>query len=481
MRIMNDKKLQLYLDNVKHGIILIETNDNRESCRLCRWIHETYSISCVDYEDIKNGFVRCLQDSSGKDLCIYNFGEEAEQYDIVKSLNLSRELLRDMGRVVLIMPSFLSCQIQSKAPNLVDYLGLILNYNVFSLLPFDPEFAIYDDLYYTREELRTLKSQYKQDAQGNNISGYLNYVQQFRFKKLSAYEVQTNLLPSCYDLLTVIHEYIWENNKDMIRAQLDVLYHTGCVLACQCYFDEAQGLFREMQAVIKDSREWNVQRINAYEGLAYCHYYSGYYHEAMKDLLWCISYLDDLDTEHEAWKCRIYNDYAACYYKQGKYHDALANWKACERMMHDFHIDTAYRRLRNQYNQMLCHVQINEEWERHYAEWNEAFRDVFSSLSGDSVLGLKSEWLNLWIQGVCMGRVRESLSEGRLLLKKSHTLLRENDYILAVGNYVLGKLEFYSNHEKNGGAYLIKCHNILDNQVEMNQALFDVMRENVSV
>lgn len=63
-------------------------------------------------------------------LLFYDLSLEESDYDLIKTMNLSRDIMRKVGIVVLLVPTFIMEKIQLDMPNLYDYITLRLDYNI---------------------------------------------------------------------------------------------------------------------------------------------------------------------------------------------------------------------------------------------------------------------------------------------------------------------------------------------------------------
>ena len=131
-----NKIFDIYMKNASIGIVVIECNYKEIGMQLCEYMHTSYCLQCVDYMDLKEGIVEYLrkignsENEQEKYICIYNFPTYSDSVNVVKSLNISRELLKNVIRLVFIMPTFMVNQIQRYEPNLRDYIGLFLEYTL---------------------------------------------------------------------------------------------------------------------------------------------------------------------------------------------------------------------------------------------------------------------------------------------------------------------------------------------------------------
>lgn len=141
-----NKIFDIYMKNASIGIVVIECNYKEIGMQICEYMHTSYCLQCVDYMDLKEGIVEYLrkignsENEQEKCICIYNFPTYSDSVNVVKSLNISRELLKNVIRLVFIMPTFMVNQIQRYEPNLRDYIGLFLEYNPKKQIPFQPEY-----------------------------------------------------------------------------------------------------------------------------------------------------------------------------------------------------------------------------------------------------------------------------------------------------------------------------------------------------
>ena len=229
-----NKILDIYMKNASVGTVVVEVNSQVTSMQICEYLNTNYCLELIDYAELKDGIIHFLREvgqrqrREQKQICIYHFPTDSETIDVIKSLNISRELLRNLHRIVLVMPTLLVNQIKEYEPNLKDYIGLFLDYNRKVRMPFEPVFDVPFQKKFTKNEQQMLKVEYLSLDGENQIEEKLNqffrYINQFHNRKLSKYECFDTLLPAYKKMLVEVHDHNWQQNSDYIQAVNDIMY-----------------------------------------------------------------------------------------------------------------------------------------------------------------------------------------------------------------------------------------------------------------
>ena len=184
------KKLEIFVDNTDVGVFVAEVNDIRTQAEIIHFLEEKNQVKKVDFDKIKDSFVYELRNStSNKGITVfYNFIYDKIDYNIVKTLNLSREILKDIGKVIFLLPSYLVWQIQYETPNVRDYVLCFFDFNEKMKMPFEPIFAIDDHVFRTKDERTRLKKlgyQIKNISSIQSIDDFFEYLNTLDYKKIT--------------------------------------------------------------------------------------------------------------------------------------------------------------------------------------------------------------------------------------------------------------------------------------------------------
>lgn len=460
--------LDIYLKNAGIGTVVMEVNHQVIGRHICEYLHTNYHLHLIDYGLLTGGIVNLLKQVgqstvvNNRRICIYNFPTDSGTIDVIQSLNLSRELLRRVDRVVFVMPTLLVEQIRTREPNLRDYIGLFLDYNRKSVIPFEPVFDVPFKKRLTRNEQVNLKNPLIDFNEKENLQQYFRYVNQFYHQRLPKHECYQKLLPAFEQLLEAIHDRYCGNVSDCIQATEELLYQTASVLAVQGYYDLAQERF-EMMLQIECGKiaEKNMHTLHGLEGISYCLYCMGNYNRSEEVLLQAIQILQSKETNFVAWICRLYSNYAACCIRLKEY------LKAQEVLNRSFHMLLESKQLkpereaRIRTNLMICQLQQGEIAEISKSGWQQYMNKVKSEPEIERLGYANCILMDAWYKGVFLGANREALTEATAALDINRELLEENAYELAVTYAVLEKIYSQLGDTKNEGLARKKKRNIL--------------------
>lgn len=478
-QMQNKLKLEACLENVDNAIILIEVNDKQTESDLTSLLHKRWNIEMVCFQQIKDDFISLLysmsESESLRKVCFYAFDPQPDTYDIVKSLNISREILSKVGILIFLMPSILVRQIEYEETNLHDYILLKLDYTVKCKLPFEPIFSIQYASRYEKEERQNLKYHASKISVSTDerMKSYFFYLQKLQYKSISRQEYEDKLCTFLQETEAYIQKQNWKNESDKNTALLDVWYRTAQTLAAQSFLRQAFDLFVKMKVLLEKYNRIDIYYLHALEGLAFCFYHLQQYDDAKKALLIMISVLENNEVENEAWKYRIYNDYAACFYKAGDVIKARDIWIMCGNGLAALNIANAARNYRNKYNLMLAHIASCDNLYIYYREWAIYQDSLLNTEHFQSIRSSEGQLLTSWIEGMIFGKTEHAVQRAAEVLKVNCSLLHENDYMLALNNYVLSKLYSQKGDEENAQYHIRKCTNILKNCKLTNQYLKD--------
>lgn len=463
-----NKILDIYLKNAGVGTVVIETNHQVTGMQICQHLDANYHMRTVNYELLTEGIVNFLRETgqrkeqSERQICIYNFPTDSDTIDVIQSLNISRELLRTIDRLILVMPTLLVEQIRTREPNLRDYIGLFLDYNTKNNLPFEPVFDVPFKKRFTRDEQKSLKGSVRSLHGRSDLQQYFRYINQFCNRKLSRHECYETLLPAFQDLLKEFNYHSWEGMSDYIQAVEDLLYRTAAVLAVQQYYELA---IRQFEMILKVGSQKtngeNMHILHGLEGISYCSYWMRDYDRAERSLLYAVQILRNMETDNEAWICRLYSNYAACCIRRGDYQKAQSISEMCLSMLTEYGQMNPERETRARMNLMICQMERGEIAEIYTGGWQQYLDKIKAEQGTDSINYVSCLLMDAWYRSVLLGANKEALAEAKEALGKNRFLLEENSYDLAVNYMVLEKIYNQMGDSENEKLVNIKKTNIL--------------------
>lgn len=438
--------LDIYLKNANIGIAVLECNNVVTGVQICEYLHTCYSLQMIDYNQLQRGIVDFLREirnryrDDERKFCIYNIPANSDTIDIVKSLNISRELLTNAKRIVFIMPTLLVRQIQRYEPNLNDYIGLYLDYNVHKYeIPFLPVFDVPFKKQFTKPEQASLKKEKIRLAPDPTLEQYFQYLDQYNQRKLSKYECDKTLLPAFEQMRAELSSIGWSNDKDKAQASLDILYRTATVLAVQQYYNIAGRLFKEMLKICLDvyKRTQGMHLMQALEGLSYCNYCVQNYDSAKEQILLIVDILENHPTSLDAWICRLNSNYAACYIQEKNYTKAIELLENSYQRLKENGLLNLEREIRINTNRMICYMADGESADLHADEWAKTREAIENDLGKDNIYYANNILIDAWYNGILMGDNVTALEEATEALAINLRLLGENAYGLAANYRVL--------------------------------------------
>ena len=466
---LEDRKLEIYMKNVENAIVLLEANAYSVHLHLISLLKK-YGTEYYDFADCKETFIPLIQKlGSGdqpKTVCFYNFQDEAISYDVVKSLNISREILRRVGVLIFIMRYFLVRQIENEEPNLFDYITLRLDYRYPFKPCFVPRFAISYQERYTKTERHELKKKallQEQIQSIRDIDQYDRLLTQYRFKRMSVKEKTDLLEKQLWEANVIIHDHTWENPRRQVLAQEDLWMQTAEILCIQGYLEDAWKLFDEMDQLLETFPDISLYRLHVYEGKAYCSYYSRSFAQARTYLAKASDLLERMDGSDEKWLCRIWNDIGSCYYNERDYQSALEIWQKCAEDMDQKKFGNPERIYRNTYNRLLAHLRLNTNVKVYHLEWNRLGNMIEENFPKQSEIYAEYRMVSAWLEGMVLGRSKYAESLAQEALRIHRMILPENDYRLALNYHILGCLNFQMLNLKKASEYQKTSENILKN------------------
>lgn len=288
----NNKKLNNYLNNVENAIVLLSANDIAGVKFLSDVLRSKYRFELIDYENSKKHFVRFLNryacDLQSHRLCLYTIHEsKTDTYDLTKTLNLSRELLRKIGVLVIIAPVYLVCK--------------------------NPVKPIYSEelKYFLPKKIVQSRRSMVQNSGGkesNCVAAYMDLLERYTYKAMRAEDVQFVEHELYYEVLEKVRQQIADAGgtpDDYYEIQIKLYQKTAGLYVRQAFFSKACALYEEICYISSERTNVLIRYLEANQGKAYCLYSMGKYEEAKNVLVAMLDMTERINNV--SWKCKIYN------------------------------------------------------------------------------------------------------------------------------------------------------------------------------
>ena len=484
-----DYTLKTYLNNAKNAVFLVEVNQESVKHRVLDMLKNDFDFEIIDFECVRDTFVNSLRNfmstSKDKHICIWNFSENFETYDIIKSLNISRDILKEIGIVVFIMPTFLVRQIDERELNLRDYVLKKFVYVEHKKNPFDPLYVISLSSEYARQNGEAIDAVFVKSIMDSEnelqrkVQIYYDLLYSYLKRRLSPYDY-IQLYDLFLKICNLLEQYPAagkEAKRDQERTKLAIICNTAEVIATQKYFKEAEAMFDEILSKEASNGKWEMYLLKAKEGQAYCLYRQNKFQEAGNALLSLLCVLEEKRTVNDSWKMNITNNYGACLYKMGKYEQAYERWCVCEDMLASLNLLDEKRRLRCEYNKMIANIEFCdislEKTEQYYSIYSK----IGETFGAESIQYIQHSLLYIWLIGVIYGKTREALLSGSKLLDLEKQILDGNSYQIALSHYINYVLYGQLGEEDSAMESLEKCRKIMKSNIITNESLPEILKE----
>ena len=439
-RLPEFNKLKTYLEYSDRGIFVVECNSKRAQRDLISELKTVISdeIELIDYSKVEDYFVNDLRkhQNSGEKIVIYHSINNVT-IDIIKTLNLSREILKDIGKVVLIMPSYLVWKIKYEEPNLRDYIIEFIEYNKKTNHLYEPIFAIDSHSNYTKAERNALKHISNINSKYNpaEMSSLFTYIERFNYKKMTDKEAVelSNYMFEC--ISEVMLGGLGNSENKMASYCEDICRKIGWTFANQNRFEQAIEAFETIDNVIGNNKGKKMYDLHKYEGLAYCYYHSERYDKAKEQLLLMTNILNDFECEYSCWKARVYNDYACCYMQEKNYDKAIELLKTAKDILTENNEYSEIRQFRYEYNIMLIAIAQNKELYLFLPEWRKLGKNLLKNKNSFPIYYLKYVFFDLWVRCIECGETVPNSEEIKQYMNYARNTFSENDYELARFHY----------------------------------------------
>lgn len=468
-----EKVLDIYLNNVEQAMILLEINDIHGVKYYTEKLLQTYQIHSINMFEYRSDFNLLISDILEKDLrniCFYGFYEKDMQFDLLKSLNMTRDVFANRGIIIFMMPSIMVENIRLQLPNFYDYIYLRTDFLENYQRPFDVIFSWNGNEFVDRETLNKRKQMLiysknnMQSKSGNNsnsiiekinedtIKQYYYDLQMFGFKKMSSNDIN-----DCYQQLEAIISQIRKmiTMQEAGSAMLDELVlSTARLFLKNNAFEEARKLYVLRLGLSNNN---DVRLMESMQEMAYLYYQQGNFAKAIELLDEMLSRVEVMNNL--PWKCKIYNNYATCLYKRGRYEEALGILEESLLLLQKSSNCNLNREYRITYNMILIELEL----QKNLCDTLNKALVLIEKMDKNSYEYLRLAILTAWIQGVEAG----NLKEGYQLIQHAYCLaqkiLPENHMEFVVMYYVKAILESHMEKDEESMVTIARAKKVLVN------------------
>ena len=404
----NNKKLDICLKYGVNDIILISINAKKAADEIALYLKKEYSFSLVDISTQKNSIVDLLKQYGNhqSQLCLFHI-DDTENYDIIKTLNISRELLRDIGRVVLLMPQGLVDRVFFDNPNLYDYISITLDYNIHYDCPINPIYSEENRRFIPKRLLSTQKKIFREGERIKNegIAEYYDYLNSLIYQSLSEKDF-SEVDNAFHQILEESAKKIGaQSNNDTEKMErnlkemlLDIHSETALFFLRKNRFSFAYDLYKKCLGILFDMNTFpTIRLLEAYQGMAYCQYEKG-------NIKLCTDLLQEMlqimePSKNKAWECKIYNDLGACIYLSGNVDMALERWNVIRKQLNEEHLQSLNRFFRNTFNRTLAGLMLHQNPKGYIKDWKKL--GELLQATGLNLENFQYLFLDSWLHFYC--------------------------------------------------------------------------------
>lgn len=400
----NNRKLKNYLNNVENAIVALCVNDMSAQMYLCTMLQNEYQFKVIDLKESDASFLRILDSSiknSEKKLLFFDLILEKTEYDLIKTMNLSRDIMRKVGIVVLLVPTFIMEKIQMDMPNLNDYITLKLDYNKEYKCPLSPIYSE-DNRNFIPNNVRKDKRihstrKVNNPAQIMSLEQYYDYLEWKQYTGVKESDVDYMIKWLFEDMREALDaaQLFQEKLNTYTDVMIDAYYKTAILLQTQQQYEKALTLFEEIMYRRKNSSRFDNSDLEALQGECYCFYKMGNYKKALSLLNEFLYKLDGVDNI--PWKCKVYNDLGVCYYYLNQYSEAHELWRKCQIELENIGEYNVKRRLRIMYNEKICLESMKKNTDQYDERWKQLGKDILCEEETDSLLYCQYMLMDSWL------------------------------------------------------------------------------------
>lgn len=478
----NNRKLNHYLSNIDNAIVLLCANDRQAMIKLQEMLQNRFAFEGINYDEIQQPFPELLKGYQKKreqnKLCFYHLPEENDGHDLIKTVNVSRDLLRKVGVVVFIVHSFIMEKIQLENPNLYDYITLCLDYNIEYRNHLEPIYSE-EGRYFLPKKVRTSRKAAvlaNQPREIQTVGDYYHYLEVCQYMHVTQEDVHF-MIDWLFDYLhesLAVRNLGLENILDQISEDssefcVDLYRKTAIVFLQHGYYHEALVLFDEVLYVNQGKRKpflsdkTSIAEFETIQGKAYCYYRMGDYQQAQDTLMILQERIKVVNNP--VWSYKALNDIGVCSLKQNRVQEAIAIWKECEAGLREIGEYNTHRHFRILYNTVLASLEGEYIFSKYGEEWDALGKEISHNIGKDGweyfMYLLMSSWM--YFKG---GRLGLAWDFAMQAYKVGDLILPDYDEKRIWCNYILALVAQQQGEIKNHRYFLTRCRNILKNHPE---------------
>lgn len=455
-RYFDTKKLELYVEKVNRGFVLLTVNEKHLVNGVIQLISKkrttsVYDLSVMEFRDTVRDFE---ENQSVEAVVYYNFGFDSKQVSrVLEKMNLARDMLLTHSRLLFfVVPEFVEQIIQEDFPNLYSYFVLKESYlrrfsNYFEYILPGKKYLI------TKEEQHEFKKKYLQGDK--SIDERLEYFVRARMSDEELWILNRDIRKYLEFLL---------KNKELMeyRYYFSLIIQYAKVLMTQEKYEGALETFNDLllSSILKRT---NINLyFEAFIGKGDTDFYLGKYEEALE----CYSSVMMENSERSdyeyignalKYQVKILSRIALCHAQKGNLQKANQFMTSAVRYAKE--MDFAEDVFPIYYNFLLINMRL-------YSGGNFNLETVIHTLDKmkkNRVQEAMYLTIFAWYEGVMRGKCEEMLGKAKEALKIKREIYLENDLRIAESHYVIAVLYNMLERYEEARRCCVKSLNILKN------------------
>lgn len=475
----NNRKLNNYLRNVENAIVLLSANDSCAIEQLCSMLQREFAFENINYNDKKIPFSALLNmysDGIQHRLCFYNMMEDVTNYDLIKTINLSRDILRKVGIVVFVVPAFILEKIQLENPNLYDYITLCLDYNIPYKNHLKPIYSE-ENRYFVPKKVRTVQKAVvlaNMPSRIQSVTDYYHYLESCQYVNISAERVK-QMITWLFDYMHENFEamnYVNQDKEDYNEVRIDLYMKTAVVLQQQRFYAQAIELYDEILYLKKQEDEIGIAELEAIQGKAFCYYKMTLFEQAEVMLERLLDEVKSLDNP--TWCYKIYSDLGVCYLNQGKTEKAKRIWEICALELKEINEYNTYRHCRILYNIIMACLEERISIKKYEQEWSLLGDEISENIGQDGLVYLDYMLMSSWIL-LQKGKLESAMQYMDKTRQLANAILPENDEKRIIIEYISAIIMLQQGEEREYIYFLKRGRNLLKSHNELRLEYQDLL------
>lgn len=467
----NNRKLHNYLNNIDNAIILLCANDQNAVTCLCDMLKEQFSFQCISYRESHLSFPQLIDRGDMKNrLCFYDIMEVDHSTDVVKTINLSRDILRKVGIVVFIVPTFIMEKIRLENPNLYDYITLSLNYNINYDNYISPIYSE-EDKDFVPKKIRTEKKKFAIMNRPENIQSvgdFYRFLDHIRYGNVKDEDIERAFIWLNDDLSEniAIVNFLDQEKKDYRNLKLQLNLEMASALQQKNYYSHAILLCDNILYQLKGETENKTIALEALQKKAFCYYKKEDIQSAKKTLTELMNRICKINND--LWFYKTYHDFGVCMFKEHDFEQAEKIFNIYMAQLRKMDAQTVQRRFRVVYNLIMIKIAKNEPIVSYRDAWEELKPLILQEFGQQSIIYLRYMLLQSWIL-LLDGRLELAKEEALAAYETARVILPENDEIKITLNYILSIVAMQQGEMEKNNLYMKKMKHFLSNRDDLNE------------